>query len=77
MPQKDVPKDPEKMVAATADALQRAGVYEGAPAVESQFLDDARRVLIGVLKSAEREKWKVAELLELLNRRKLKSENPK
>lgn len=73
----DTPKDPGKMVVATADALQRAGVYEGTPVDESLFLDDARRVLIGVLKAAKRQKWEVTELLELLERRKPKPTNPK
>lgn len=72
MPKKVRERDPERMVAATAEALQRAEVYEGTPVVESLFLDDARRVLTGVLKAAKRQKWELAELLEALDRQKSK-----
>jgi len=70
-------KDPERMVAATAEVLEREEIYSGTPVAESAIMDDARRVLIGVLKAAKRQKWDVAELLGVLDRQKPKRKHSK
>ena len=67
MPQPSVPKDPEKMVMATAKAMALAGNGVGTPRVVKLYIDDARRVLVDVLKVAKRQKWEVAELLLALD----------
>jgi hypothetical protein len=67
MPPKDVPKDPEQMVMATAYAMAMANGGVGTSRVVKLFIDDARKVLVEVLKVAKRRKWEVAELLLALD----------
>jgi hypothetical protein len=67
MPRKDEPKDPEKMVMATAYAMAMANGGVGTPRVVKLYIDDARKVLIDVLKVAKRQKWEVADLLIALD----------
>ena len=61
------PKDPEKMVMATAKAMALAGSGVGTPHVVKLYVDDAREVLLGVLKAAKYQKWQLADLLALLD----------
>ena len=55
MQQLGAPKDIEKMVEATAKAMALAAHRCGTPRMVKLYLDDARKVLLGVAKSAKRE----------------------
>jgi hypothetical protein len=57
------PKDPEKMVMATAYAMAMADGGVGTPRVVRLYVDDARKVLVDVLKAAKRQQWELSELL--------------
>lgn len=61
------PKDPEKMVWATAYAMAMADGGVGTPRVVRLYVDDARKVLVDVLKVAKRQKWELTELLLALD----------
>ncbi|WP_027285673.1 hypothetical protein [Rubritepida flocculans] len=61
------PKNPEKMVMATAYAMAMADGGVGTPRVVRLYVDDARKVLIDVLKAAKRQKWELSELLMALD----------
>lgn len=65
-------KDPEKMVIATAKAMALACNGVGTPRVVKLYVDDAREVLLGVLKAAKYQKWELAELLAVLDTAKPK-----
>jgi hypothetical protein len=61
------PKDPEKMVMATAYAMAMADGGVGTPRVVRLYVDDARKVLVDVLKAAKRQQWELSELLLALH----------
>jgi hypothetical protein len=61
------PKDPEKMVLATAKAMALADVGAATPPVLREYIGDARKVLIDVLKAAKRQGWDVPDLLVALD----------
>jgi hypothetical protein len=61
------PKDPEKMVMATAYAMAMADGGVGTPRVVRLYVDDARKVLVDVLKAAKRQQWELSELLLALD----------
>jgi hypothetical protein len=61
------PKDPEKMVMATAKAMALANNSVGTPRVVKLHVDDAREVLLGVLKAAKHQKWELDDLLAVLD----------
>lgn len=61
------PKDPEKMVMATAYAMAMADGGVGTPRVVRLYVDDARKVLVDVLKAAKRRRWEPSELLLALD----------
>jgi hypothetical protein len=61
------PTDPEKMVMATAKAMAIADVHAATPGVVRHYVEDARKVLVGVLKAAKRQKWELSELLLALD----------
>jgi len=61
------PKDPEKMVMATAYAMAMADGGVGTPRVVRLYVDDARKVLVDVLKAAKRRRWELSELLLALD----------
>jgi hypothetical protein len=67
MTQPSAPKDIEKMVAATAKAMALAEHRCGTPRMVKLYLDDARKVLLDVAKSAKRQKWTVEELILALD----------
>ena len=67
MPQPSAPKDIEKMVEATAKAMALAAHRCGTPRMVKLYLDDARKVLLGVAKSAKRQTWTIEELLLALD----------
>lgn len=67
MPPTEIAKDPEKMVLATAYAMAMADGGVGTPRVVKLYIDDAREVLLHVLKTANRQKWELAELLLALD----------
>lgn len=67
MPQRNAPKDIEKMIYATAKALALAGNGVGTPRVVKLYIDDAREVLQGVANAAKRQGWTVEELLLALD----------
>ena len=62
-----MPKDPEKIVMATAKAMALAESGVGTPPVVKLYVDDAREVLLGMLRAAKRENWELAELLAVLD----------
>jgi hypothetical protein len=57
------PKDIEKMVEATAKAMAIAEHHCGTPRMVKLYIDDARKVLLDVAKSAKRQKWTIEELI--------------
>ena len=61
------PKDPERMVMATARAMSMADGGVCTPRILKMYVDDARKVLLDVLKAAKRQKWELAELLLALD----------
>ncbi|GGG46312.1 hypothetical protein IAI18_15430 [Acetobacteraceae bacterium H6797] len=61
------PKDPEKMVMATAYAMAMADGGVGTPRVVRLYVDDARKVLVDVLKAAKRQQWELSEMLLALD----------
>jgi len=67
MQQPGAPKDIEKMVEATAKAMALAAHRCGTPRMVKLYLDDARKVLLGVAKSAKRQTWTIEELLLALD----------
>jgi hypothetical protein len=67
MPQPTAPKDIEKMIEATAKAMALAEYGCGTPRMVKLYLDDARRVLLDVAKSAKRQKSTVEELILALD----------
>ena len=60
-------KDPEKMIMATAKAMAIADIHAGTPGVVKHYVEDARKVLVDVLKAAKRQKWELSELLLALD----------
>ena len=67
MLQPSAPKDIEKMVEATAKAMAIAEHRCGTPRMVKLYLDDARKVLLDVAKSARRQKWTIEELILALD----------
>ena len=67
MLQPSAPKDIEKMVEATAKAMALAEQSVGTPRMVKLYLDDARKVLLDVAKSARRQKWTIEELILALD----------
>ena len=67
MTQPSAPKDIEKMVEATAKAMALAEHRCGTPRMVKLYLDDARKVLLDVAKSARRQKWTIEELILALD----------
>ena len=67
MPQPSAPEDIEKMLEATAKAMALAAHRCGTPRMVKLYLDDARKVLLGVAKSAKRQTWTIEELLLALD----------
>lgn len=67
MTQPSAPKDIEKMVEATAKAMALAEQSVGTPRMVKLYIDDARKVLLDVAKSAKRQKWTVEELILALD----------
>ena len=61
------PTDPEKMVMATAYAMAMADGGVGTPRVVRLYVDDARKVLVDVLKAAKRQQWELSEMLLALD----------
>jgi hypothetical protein len=62
-----IQKDPEKMVLATARAMALTDFKFATPPMLRLYVDDARKVLVGVLKAIERQGWEVPELLAALD----------
>lgn len=60
-------KDIEKMVEATAKAMAIAEHRCGTPRMVKLYIDDARKVLLDVAKSAKRQKWTIEELILALD----------
>ena len=60
-------RDPEKMVVATAKALSLVDGGGYTPRILKLYEDDARIVLVEILKAAKRQKWEVADLLLALD----------
>lgn len=60
------PKDPEQMVLATAKAMALADIGVATPPVLREYVVDARKVLIDVLKAAKHQGWDLPELLVAL-----------
>jgi len=67
MTQPSAPKDIEKMVEATAKAMALAEQSVGTPRMVKLYFDDARKVLLDVVKAAKRQKWTVEELILALD----------
>ena len=67
MLQPSAPKDIEKMVEATAKAMAIAEQSVGTSRMVKLYLDDARKVLLDVAKSAKRQKWTIEELILALD----------
>jgi hypothetical protein len=67
MPQRSAPKDIDKMVHETAEAMARAGNGVGTPRVVKLYIDDAREVLLGVAIAAKRQGWTADELVLALD----------
>jgi hypothetical protein len=67
MLQPNAPKDIERMVEATAKAMALAEQSVGTPRMVKLYLDDARKVLLDVAKSAKRQKWTIEELILALD----------
>ncbi|MBW8271113.1 hypothetical protein [Caldovatus aquaticus] len=55
------------MVMATAYAMAMADGGVGTPRVVRLYVDDARKVLVDVLKAAKRRRWELSELLLALD----------
>mgnify|MGYP001455848335 CR=1 FL=1 len=72
MLQPSAPKDIEKMVEATAKAMAIAEHRCGTPRMVKLYLDDARKVLLDVAKSARRQKWRTGNLPPALDPQKPK-----
>ena len=66
-------RDPEKMVVATAKALSLVDGGGYSSRILKLYEDDARIVLVEILKAAKRQKWEVADLLLALDPPKPKS----
>ena len=66
MPQPSAPKDIEKMVEATAKAMALAEHRCGTPRMVRLYMDDARKVLLGVAMAAKRLNWTSDELVRAL-----------
>ncbi len=67
MTQPSAQKDIEKMVVATAKAMALAAQSVGTPRMVKLYIDNARKVLLDVAKSAKRQKWTVEEQLLALD----------
>ena len=67
MLQPNAPKDIERMIEATAKAMAFAEQSVGTPRMVKLYLDDARKVLLDVAKSAKRQKWTIEELILALD----------
>ena len=67
MLQPNAPKDIERMVEATAKAMALAEQSVGTPRMVKLYLDDARKVLLDVARSAKRQKWTIEELILALD----------
>lgn len=67
MTQPSAPKDIERMIEATPTAMALAQYRCGTPRMLKLYLDDARKVLLDVAKSAKRHKWTVEELILALD----------
>jgi hypothetical protein len=67
MPKPSGPKDIEKMIYETAKAMARAGNGVGTPPVVKLYIDDARKVLLGVAHAAKRQGWTAEELVLALD----------
>jgi len=72
MPKQSRPKDIEKMVYATARAMALAGNGVGTPRVGKLYIDDARKVLLGMANAAKRQGWTPEDLVLALDPPKLK-----
>jgi hypothetical protein len=55
------------MVMATAYAMAMADGGVGTPRVVRLYVDDARKVLVDVLKAAKRQQWELSEMLLALD----------
>ena len=67
MTQPSATKDIEKMVFNTAKAMAIADGGYATRSVVKLYLEDARKVLLDVAKSAKRHKWTVEELVTALD----------
>lgn len=67
MLQPNAPKDIERMIEVTAKAMAFAEQSVGTPRMVKLYLDDARKVLLDVAKSAKRQKWTIEELILALD----------
>ena len=67
MPKPSGPKDIRKMVYEAARAMALAGNGVSTPRVVKLYIDDARKVLLGVAKAAKRQGWTAEDLVLALD----------
>jgi hypothetical protein len=67
MPERNAPRDIEKIVYETAKAMALAGNGVGTPRVVKLYIDDAREVLRSVTNAAKRQGWAVEEMVLALD----------